>query len=99
MKSLLTLTGVLYRPGGREIVKAIPDDTEVLLALEPSNPHNPNAIAVYLHIGYIKRSEAALLAPKLATSLTEEDTLRTIGGKIARNDFPYVEIEIEEPST
>ena len=42
------------------------------LVLEPQNPHDPNACAVYLaqhHVGYLPRELAALMAPKLASLL------------------------------
>jgi HIRAN domain len=54
----------------RETLAAIAAGTEAdaLLLPEPSNPHDPNAIAVYMaggHVGYLPRDVAAVMQPAL----------------------------------
>jgi hypothetical protein len=43
-------------------------DADALLLPEPSNPHDPNAVAVYMsggHVGYVPRDVAAVMQPAL----------------------------------
>lgn len=71
-KSLLTLVGTKFRKNGLRLIGAMEQNHPVLLVREPQNPHDPNAIAVYVAIGYIAASEAKDWAAQL-------DTLNPVG--------------------
>lgn len=100
MKSLLALVGI-SQALGPTLTEDIGEDVDVLLVREPANPYDNNAIKVYIPIGYIKKEQAAKLAPKLDVDAdTTEDRFGppTWDGKIIRNHGTYAEIEIEEPA-
>lgn len=71
-KSLLTLVGTKFRKAGLKLLAATEDRHPVLLVREPGNKVDPNAIAVYVPIGYIKAAEAATWAAQF-------DTLNPVG--------------------
>lgn len=49
MKSALaTIVGMHYRPPAKALIAAIPVNTKLRLEPEPDNPHDPNAVAVWL---------------------------------------------------
>lgn len=43
---------------GRPEAKPLP----LLLVREPNNPHDPNAVAVYIKLGHIERDKAAIIS-------------------------------------
>lgn len=92
MKHLLTLVGITHAPQARYIVPHLIDGQSMLLVREPANPHDKNAIAVYVRVGFVKASEAASLAPKLDVLGYE-----TYDAKMVRNEGHYAEMEVEEP--
>jgi hypothetical protein len=92
MKSLLNLVGSKHRPHGSDITPLLDDGTPLLLVRDPNNPHDPNAIGVYIAIGFIKASQAAQLAPKLDANCDA-----TWDATIVRNGGSWIELEIEEP--
>jgi hypothetical protein len=52
------LAGVSHR---QEVLRELPKTTRAALVREPQNPHDPNAIGVYVdgrHVGYVPRDEA-----------------------------------------
>jgi hypothetical protein len=55
------IAGVGYRPGARErLAKIIPGEW-LTLKLEPENPYDPKAVAVYdgdMHLGYVPAADA-----------------------------------------
>lgn len=59
VKYVLGLVGTKYRPSGPAILKCLEDDHPICLVREPENPHDPNAIAVYVQIGYIPANQAS----------------------------------------
>lgn len=63
--SLLTLVGMRFRPPADKIVPMLDTGTPVILVREPQNKHDPNAIAVYLHLGYVSAKQAASLGPDI----------------------------------
>lgn len=71
-KSLLTLVGTKFRKAGLRILGILDDRHPVLLVREPQNQFDPNAIAVYVPIGYVKKEEAAQWAAQF-------DTLNPVG--------------------
>lgn len=69
MTTLLSkLVGMNFYRHATAISKLIRDDAvhpgplPVLLVREPENPHDKNAIAVYIKIGHIARDKAQILA-------------------------------------
>lgn len=58
-KHELGFVGSKHRPKGVDIVRQMDDRHPVLLVREPENPYDPNAIAVYVQIGYVPKAQAA----------------------------------------
>jgi hypothetical protein len=92
MKSLLNLVGISHTPCARDVVPLLKDGTPLLLLREPDNPHDPNAIQVYLQLGYVKKEQAAQLA-KLLDILD----MKELPAKMLLSRGAYAEMEIEEP--
>jgi len=91
MKQFLNLVGMKYRPPADLLVPQIPTGTEVLLVREPGNAHDPNAIAVYLHLGYIKATQAFEIAERIDMS---QDALAKVKGRFVANFWPKIEIDV-----
>lgn len=67
MKELYTLVGMKYR-GTEAMVASLSHGAALTLRREPNNQYDVNAVAVYFgphHVGYIKGTEAARLAPDM----------------------------------
>lgn len=91
MKRLVNLVGMSHRKSYKALMN-IPENHPVLLMREPGNPHDPNAIMVLLHVGYVAKEHAAQITPYLDTK--QEDI---VGGKLVRLYANYAEVEIEDP--
>jgi hypothetical protein len=63
----LSLVGQRFRPAGEGILHAMLDEHPVLLLREPKNPHDHNAIAVYVQIGYVAAFQARSWAKEFDT--------------------------------
>lgn len=91
MKTLYTLVGIQHSSLGATI--PLKQDMNVLLIREPDNPHDPNAVRVYVDIGYIKAKEAAGLSPKINVP---ENSLTATEGRIESVSAAVAHIEVEE---
>jgi hypothetical protein len=89
-KSLINLVG--YQYSSLKSLLPLKSGMNVLLLREPSNPHDPNAVRVYIDIGYITSRQA----PALVLDLIDAG-LEQIEGRIVRVAATYAEIEIEDP--
>ncbi len=92
MKRLVNLVGMSHRKSYKAL-DSLPDNHPLILMREPGNPHDPNAIMVMLHVGYVKREHAEQVAPYLDAQGAE-----VIGGHIVNLHANYAEVEIEDPS-
>lgn len=88
------LVGMQYRPPALDLVERIPDGTQLLLIREPGNIHDPNAVAVYWHIGYVPASAAAKLAPRMDNAAS--GLRATLTAEFAYNPG-WPRLEIPEP--
>jgi len=61
------LVGTQFRPRGLDIVNQMDSLHPALLVREPENKFDPNAVAVYVQIGYIPKAQAAAWASQLDT--------------------------------
>ena len=62
------LVGISYSPGARQVLEVTRKGDPLTLRREPSNTHDQNAVAVWAgptRLGYLRRLEAALLAPRI----------------------------------
>lgn len=92
MKSLLGLVGMKYRPPADRIVYQLQPGDPVTLVREPDNPHDPNAIAVMLHLGYVPKAQALKLAEKMDLSFVGNGIAR-LKGRFVASPSPQIEIE------
>lgn len=93
MKSLLGLVGMKYRPPADQVVRSLQTGDQVTLIREPNNPYDPNAIAVMLHLGYVPKASAALLAQKMDLTYGQDGKVTRIEGKFVASQSPQIEIE------
>jgi hypothetical protein len=79
------IAGVFLYPAGKEPLKKLPPGGEIQFEREPSNPHDPNAIALFIsnseihnqaggsgdrvRIGYVPRDVAAFLAGRNVSAI------------------------------
>lgn len=54
MNVILPIVGAHFRPPAKAIIAALPMGCPLTLVPEPSNPYDPNAIAVFVETGQIK---------------------------------------------
>lgn len=92
MKRLVNLVGMSHRKSYKAL-DSLPDNAPLLLMREPGNPHDPNAIMVLLHVGYVAREHAAQISPYLDAK--SEDIS---GGRLVHLHANYGEIEIQDPT-
>lgn len=97
MKSLITLVGMKHHPPALQALAACSDGKELLLVREPTNKYDPNAIQVVMLLGYVKKEQAAKLAPTMDDWVNTTGDLGVRPAKLVRNEGTYVELEIEEP--
>lgn len=91
------IVGARYHPGAQEALALLPEDSTVWLVREPRNPHDRNAVAIYVnrtrrqHLGYVIAEVAKYLAPILDYRLIDEIEARyvSIKGK------PHISLVIE----
>ena len=107
MKTLLSLVGTKWR--GDEIIKlvaSLPAGESLLLVRDPGNEFDANAIKVFArgqHIGFVKGSEAAYLAPRMdqrplmIASARLGSGRAPLPGKLIFDFTQWPLIEIEEP--
>lgn len=92
MKQLLNLVGMFYRPPAAKIVPLLPSGTKVILVREPGNAADPNAVAVWLHLGYVDKQQALEIAERIDMS---QDALARIEGTIAvQQSRPQIEVDL-----
>lgn len=69
MTYFVQLVGASFRPAeARDIVRTLEIGEEVGLERDPNNPHDANAVLVIadnMHIGFVARDDAAVIAPLL----------------------------------
>jgi|SRR5882672_1996119 len=94
MKSLLNLVGISHAKGASKIVPLLADGQPLTLIPKPDNPFDPNAIQVWLRLGYVKKEQAAQLSPLLLANDT-----RMWPAKIVTAHSGYAEMEIDDPPT
>lgn len=81
MKVETAIAGASFRKEGTEIVSTLPVGQRYRLELEPSNPHDPNAVKVLVdkyvygrrkpatyHLGYIPRKWSGTVATALKSN-------------------------------
>lgn len=56
------LVGMNFYKHALQIKALLKGQETLLLVREPDNPHDPNAVEVYIKIGHIEREKAAILA-------------------------------------
>jgi len=101
MKQHFGLVGSRFRPNGIQLVNAMADEHPVLMVREPDNLHDPNAIAVYVQIGYVPANQAAYWASQLDTQAglpavkAKLKYRRTI--EIEVPDKPHIAATLEDP--
>lgn len=61
----LPIVGGFYRPPAKTVMEHLALDTKLSLVPEPENPHDINAIAVYVHFKDIPQESLAALEPVL----------------------------------
>lgn len=95
MKHLLNLVGLSHRPENvRHFASYLHDGQDLLLVREPSNPHDPNAIQVYVHIGYVKaKGQASMLAPKMDAGIMK---VPIMDASVVEARGTYITMEVEE---
>lgn len=97
MKSLLTLVGISHlRFGAAQALQHLREGCPLLLIREPSNAYDPNAIQVWVRVGFIKKEQAAQLASKMDKNAFS-DGVKPMEAVLRRNEGHYAELEIEEP--
>lgn len=74
----LGFVGAKYRPAGEALVRQLEPRHPVLLIREPTNPKDPNAIAVYVQIGYVPKAQAAQWASQIDTLTPRFTTAATM---------------------
>lgn len=69
MKTLYTIVGASFRAGMTSLLRRLPDREPLELRRDPKNPHDENAVQVWVnngtsmvHLGYIKATENKPLA-------------------------------------
>lgn len=62
ISKLLSLVGQRFRPPAQRIVPLLERGDPVVMMREQDNPHDPNAVAVYLHLGYLLALDARTVA-------------------------------------
>lgn len=92
MKALYALVGMAYSPLGLKTTNSLLEGMPLILLREPTNSHDPNAVAVYVRVGYIRAKQATSLAPKMDAAATS-----ILSAKVSRNEGNYIELEVEEP--
>lgn len=95
MKTLLNLVGQTHRPKNvQNFLRTLDPSQDVLLVREPGNPYDPNAIQVYVHIGYIKAKQAAPLAAQM--DATRYLTTPMMDAQIVEaRGYNYVTLEVD----
>lgn len=83
MKLLSPIVGAYFRPPSTTLLHWLPSGTPLILSPEPSNPHDSNAIAVYLSLFEISRLIGNLSAGRLQEL---DDELAKSGWSIDRLD-------------
>jgi hypothetical protein len=91
MKRLVNLTAMSPYKSYRAL-DSMPANQRLTLVREPDNPHDPNAIMVFLQVGYVSRDHAAQVSPYLDAK--HEDVIL---GKLVHLHVNYGEIEIDDP--
>lgn len=87
---IVSIVGMKFRPPALEIIERIPSGHPLLLIREPANPHDPNAVGVWIQLGYIPATHAKLLAPRL--DATASGLRATLPGEFQYNPgWPKVE--------
>lgn len=88
---ILSLVGQRFRPPAQRICDQLERDDPVILVRESENPHDPNAVAVYLHLGYLLAHDARGIAELLDLS-----SLKKIEGKIGHGPQGGTKVIIED---
>jgi len=82
----LEVTGESYRQTElRQIVTGIGREVSAVLAPEPDNPHDPNAVSVWavgLKVGYLSREDAEVYQPAIVRLMEENATPVALIGRI-----------------
>lgn len=86
----LGFVGAKFRPSGLQLVQQLQNRHPVLLVREPTNTHDPNAVAVYVPIGYIPAAQAKQWADQI-------DTIQP-RGCVAATLVGYSSIELITPA-
>lgn len=94
MPSLIArLVGVNFYSKALQIKSLIEAGHPLLLVREPDNPHDPNAIEVYIKLGHIDRKNAEFLSSIYDDQNSRSDARVCIRGKLCASD----QIEVECP--
>lgn len=62
----LPIVGAFHRPPAKALLSVLPAGTVLLARPEPENPHDPNAIAIWLRSADIPHSHADAIATAVA---------------------------------
>lgn len=94
MKAVLNLVGLSHRPDNvRRFANFLQDGQALLLVREPANPFDPNAIQVYVHIGYVKAKQAAAIAPNMDAGVLK---VPMIDAEVVEARGSYITLEIDD---
>ncbi len=90
---------LLRLTGGRKLEHGVKQDAVAVLKAEPSNPHDPNAVAITIggkQVGYLARKQAADLCAFLKLHDAEEATCegRIIGGWLTDDDEGHFGVKL-----
>lgn len=85
------VVGVTMEEGRQEAISFLTQDSPIFLIREPSNEHDPNAIAVYTEagekIGYLKRQLALALAARLDAGEGYHAAITAITGGVEDHNY------------
>lgn len=99
MKSVYTMVGMRFK-GTELLVSGLRVGALLTLVREPTNKHDPNAVAIHIringsdkHIAYVKATEALILSRDM-----DRNGKESLPGKFVIFDrWPAVEVEDEQP--
>jgi hypothetical protein len=89
-----TIVGSRHYTGAVKLLSSLPIGSLVTLRRQPSNPFDPNAIAVYVgetQVGHVARMDAATVAVIMDSGTSVTAHLHPIS--------PVIKIEWDEPDT
>lgn len=94
-KMLLNLVGLSHRPDNvQRFARFLSDGQPLLLVREPGNQHDPNAIQVYVHIGYVRaKGQASTLAPQMDSGLMKTPVL---DAEVLEARGTYITLEVDD---